>query len=110
MTWLHAPVWLACTAFALACARQAPAPPTDTETSVCQGTRMLVVRNNTGHSMDIVESRIGSGARDVVATVGPGRHEMTIRNGYSYHARPSPGVRLGPARSRQDVTLDHVCR
>lgn len=107
---LRATLFVACGALAAGCAKQAPAEPTERVSGVCDGERLLVVRNNTGYTMDIVESRIGSGARVVIASVGPGRHEIAIRNAYSYSARPGPDVRVGLARSANDVMLDYQCR
>lgn len=44
----------------------------------------MVVRNNTGGEVEIVESRRGSGARTVIAYVRAGVQEIPIRNDYEY--------------------------
>jgi hypothetical protein len=49
-----------------------------------QGDAVIVVRNQTNAVIQIVESRIGSGLRSVIGEVGPGRHELRVRNDYSY--------------------------
>ncbi len=50
----------------------------------CPERRVLVVRNNSGGEVEIVESRRGSGARTVVAYVRTGVQEISIRNDYEY--------------------------
>lgn len=85
---------------------------------VCQtGSAVLVVRNASGREVEIVESRIGSGGRVVVAIVGQGRHEVAIRNewGYSYAAKPAGDDRVLAATSLtrtrdRSVTLERDCK
>lgn len=78
---------------------------------------MLIVRNQTSGEVQIVESRIGSGGMTVVTTLGPGRHEVRIRNepGYSYSAQRVGGGATLAATSRpragdRAVTLERECR
>ncbi|HEX6911734.1 MAG TPA: hypothetical protein VF142_15130 [Longimicrobium sp.] len=78
---------------------------------------VLVVRNQSGGEVQIVETRIGSGGRTVVTTLGPGRHEVRIRNepGYAYAAeRVGGGATLAvtsrPRAGDRAVTLERECR
>lgn len=62
-------------------------PATEVQAPVgqpCPERRVLVVRNNTGGEVEIVESRTGSGARTVIAYVRAGVQEIPIRNDYEY--------------------------
>lgn len=85
---------------------------------VCEtGSPVLVVRNASGREVEIVESRIGSGGRAVVAIVGQGRHEVAIRNEwvYSYAAQPAGDDRVLAATSLtrtrdRSVTLERDCK
>jgi|GEM_PF-6699994 len=81
------------------------------------GDAVLIVRNDSGGEVEIVESRIGSGGRTAIAVVGSGRHELRIRNEptYSYHAQRVGGgaVLAGTSRPRasdRDVVLERECR
>ena len=83
----------------------------------CPERRVLVVGNNYGVEVEIVESRRGSGARTVIAYAGPGVQEIPIRNDheYSYSARPVGGRTALAATSRprvrdHAVTLARECR
>ncbi len=75
----------------------------------CPERRVLVVRNNIGVDVEIVESRRGSGARTVIAYVGPGVQEVPIRNDYeyAYSARQVEGKTTLAATSRTRVR-DHA--
>jgi len=113
---LRATPLLAAAALTAACAT---ASRSRTEpVAVCDtGRAVLVVRNDSAREVEIVESRIGSGALVVVGLVPTGRQELPIRNepGYSYHARV-PGSRAVLASSSQrpfdsrSVTLERTCR
>lgn len=79
----------------------------------CTGTPILVVRNDSGTSVEIVESRRGSVS--VISTVGPGRHHLEIRPeaAYSYSARSLTGELLAtldrPRARDRTVTLERRC-
>lgn len=68
-----------------ACA-SAGGPPAQSDGQVpcAQGDAVIVVRNQTNAVVQIVESRIGSGLRSIIGEVGPGRHELRVRNDYTY--------------------------
>lgn len=102
-----------------ACAASSPAARQAQSGAVCQAGRpVLVVRNDSGMTLQIVESRIGSGGRQVVAEVGAGRTEVNIRNDYSYgySAEPSGGGQfLAGTTSRarvpdRAVSMERQCR
>lgn len=85
---------------------------------VCEdGRPVLIVRNDSGMTLQIVESRIGSGGRMVIREIGPGRHEIDVRNDwtYSYSAQRAGGGNTLAATSwrgqpDRSVTLDRECR
>jgi hypothetical protein len=94
----------------------ATAPQTEEPVQTCHGTMTLVVRNHTDSHVEVVESRSGSGSRTVIAIVGPGSHEVTIRNetGYHYSARIVGESNPVAAETRQrvrdrGVTLQRIC-
>lgn len=87
--------------------------------AVCEeGRPVLVVRNDSGLTLQVVESRIGSGGRQVVAEIGSGRTEVNIRNdwSYGYNAEPSGGGQtLAATTSRarvpeRAVSMERECR
>lgn len=92
-----------------------PPPP-------CEGPAVLIVQNNSGREIEIVEVRRLSGGRHVVAVLGPGRHEISARpeREIGYAARAAEGgpslrvQRLNPTgRTRvplDDIKLTKVCR
>jgi hypothetical protein len=95
----------------------ATAPKMEEPVQTCHGTVTLVVRNHTDSHVEVVESRSGSGSRTVIAIVGPGSHEVTIRNetGYYYSARIVGGSNSVAAESRprvrdRGITLQRICR
>ena len=104
--------------FSSACASAGVQPGQAEQDDDCQNSNaVLVVRNETGGEVQIVESRIGSGGQTVVTTLGPGRHEVRIRNepGYSYSAQRVGGGATLAATSRpragdRAVTLERECR
>lgn len=80
---------------------------------------VLVVRNQTNAVVQIVESRMGSGLRSVIGEVAPGRHELRVRNNYSYayaaqRVDGRGGVLAVTSRPRgqasSDVRIDRECR
>lgn len=83
----------------------------------CAGRMVLVIGNNSGVEMEIVESRRGSGGRTVIAIVSSGGvREIPIRNDYEYDysARAIGGRTTVAATSRyrvrdRAVTLTRVC-
>jgi hypothetical protein len=82
-----------------------------------QGDAVIVVRNETRADVEIVETRIGSGGRTSVAVLSPGRHEVRVRNDYSYSysaQRVSGGAVLAAtSMTRQAaaaVTIERECR
>jgi hypothetical protein len=86
---------------------------------VCEtGEAVLVVRNNSGQTVEIVESSINSAARPVIASLTTGSHEVRVRNepGYSYTAQlVGPQGRTLAATSRprnrdRQVILERRCR
>jgi len=73
-----------------ACASNKPLPESRGATyEPCDGVTVLVVVNRTDVEVEIVESRVGSGARTVIGTVSPGSREFVIRGepGYTYSSR-----------------------
>ncbi len=94
---------------------QAGQAPSD---DYCQNSNaVLIVRNETGGDVQIVESRTGSGGRTVVTTLGPGRHEVRIRNepDYAYSAERVGGgetfaATSAPRAGDRSVVLERECR
>lgn len=82
----------------------------------CEGRAVLMVRNSTGGDIELHESR--NGARTLIAVLGPGVHEIDIRNesGYSYVARPIydedayAATSRPRARDRRNVAMSRECR
>lgn len=111
---------LAAVALTTACATATPPRPGPSLVwdRVCdQGRPVLVVRNESPYSVQVVESRIGSGRREVVAELGPGRHEVRVRNepGYSYRVERLGGGTLRASTSRASlqeraVSVERECR
>lgn len=102
-----------------ACATASPSARQARSGVVCEeGRPVLVVRNDSGLTLQIVESRIGSGGRQVVAEVGSGRTEVNIRNdwSYGYSAEPSGGGQVlagTTSRARvpdRAVSMERECR
>jgi hypothetical protein len=77
----------------------------------CQSGHAVLVVHNRGGSVDIVEGRTGSNARSVVALVGPGSHEVKIRNSWAYHyfARRQSDGRIASGRNGS-VEIHRECR
>ena len=89
----------------------------DSAPDCAAGNAVLIVRNESGGDVEIVETRIGSGGRTAIAVVGTGRHEVRIRNesAYAYHAQRVGGGTVLAATSRprmgeREVTLQRECR
>jgi len=63
-----------------------PDPPAPED---CTGRYYLVVQNNSRWDAEIIQSSRDSGARNVIATLSPGRHEIDIprQSGLYYYAR-----------------------
>ena len=103
---------------ALGCASSKPIPDGMAAYPDCQGRTMLAVHNHTGYEVEIVQTRIGSGAALVVATVGPGYRVLDVETGpeISYGSRMSPGGETISAtsrprvRDRRTVELRYICR
>ena len=77
--------FFAAAVLAAACASAGgPAAQSSGRMPCAEGNAVIVVRNQTNAVVQIVESRIGSGLRSVIGEVGPGRHELRVRNDYSY--------------------------
>ena len=80
------------------------------------GTPVLVIRNDSGRDVEIVEQRAGRGAGSVIGILPGGRHEILLRNlrGYSYYARSAGGGALlasaHRSRAGSTVTLERICR
>lgn len=110
---------LAAAVLTAACAASSPAAREARSGAVCDAGRpVLVIRNDSGMTLQIVESRIGSGGRQVVAEIGPGRTEVNVRNdwSYGYSAEPSGGGQtLAGTTSRarvpeRTVSMERECR
>jgi hypothetical protein len=69
------------------CAASAGARQPQTQED-CAGTAVLLVENQVGFAVDILETHRGTNATAMIAQVGPGSHEITIRSEaeYSYRA------------------------
>jgi hypothetical protein len=119
---MHRPLFrivplLAMAALTAACASSRPRPAAEPTSGIrCEtGRPVLVVRNDSGREVEIVESRIGSGGRTVIALVPSGRHEVAIRNefGYGYVAQfaQTDQVVAGAtlAHRSREVTLERTC-
>lgn len=96
-----------------------PAAQSDGRVPCAQGDAVIVVRNQTNAVVQIVESRIGSGLRSVIGEVGPGRHELRVRNDYSYayaaqRVDGAGGVLAATSRPRRlassAVRINRECR
>jgi hypothetical protein len=115
-SWLPRTLVLAAVMVAPACGRPSSNPPLTTQAARwCEETPVLIIHNNSGGDVEIRESR--SGARVVIAMLGAGRHEISIRgeSGYSYSAAQVGGGTVLSATSRprvrdHAVTLERECR
>ena len=115
-SWLPRTLVLSAAMIAPACGRPFSSPPLTTQAALwCEETPVLIVRNDSGGDVEIRESR--SGLRLVIAMLGAGRHEISIRaeTGYSYSAARVGGGTILSATSRprvreHAVTLDRECR
>ncbi|HEV3052328.1 MAG TPA: hypothetical protein VGX50_18600, partial [Longimicrobium sp.] len=96
-----------------------PAAQSTGQVPCAQGDAVIVVRNQTNAVVQIVESRTGSGLRSVIGEVPPGRHELRIRNDYSYayaaqRVDGSGGVLAVTSRPRRlassAVRINRECR
>ncbi len=111
-SWLPRTLVLAAAILAPACAKPSSNPTPAARW--CEGTPVLIVRNNSGGDVEIRESR--SGARVLIAIVGSGRREIGIRgeNGYTYSSRRVGSSTVLSATSRprvrDTVTLERECR
>jgi hypothetical protein len=80
----------------------------------CQPKRaVLVVRNESGYDVDIMQHQRRTGATHLLALVRPGRHELNIPTDipYTYTARRGgANVSNPPIPSQNPVTLDIECR
>lgn len=109
---------LAAVVLSNACAAAgARAAQPDGQVPCAQGVPVIVVRNETGGDVQIVESRIGSGGRTPITVLSPGRHEVRVRNDYdyAYAAQRVDGgaVLAATSMSRQAasaVTIERECR
>lgn len=109
---------LAATVISTACASAGVrAAQDDGQVPCAQGEPVIVVRNETGGDVEIVESRIGSGGRTTITVLSPGRHEVRVRNDYSYaysaQRAGSGTVLAATSMSRQAaarVSIERECR
>ena len=110
---------LAAAVLTAACAASAPprsGPPAAGR--LCEAGRpVLVVRNESAYSVQVVARRMGWGRREVVAELGPGRHEVRIPNdrGYSYRVERLDGRAVPVTTTRASlhtyaVSLERECR
>lgn len=112
---LSIPLLLLAPILAAGCSPTPTAEPAPTATW-SDGHPVLVVRNNTGMDVEIVESRRLSSSLRVIAEVGPGQHrQVSIRGetGYHYSARPvgSKTSINGETNGRTDqVLMTRECR
>lgn len=106
--------WLLFAVVLGACGPMKPAEPEPVEVW-CTGSPVLVVRNHTGYTLELVEYRRGSGGRTVIGMAGPGvsRHAIKPTSDYFYFTRRRPGaVSNGSetsSRYRQEVEFDREC-
>lgn len=90
--------------------------PPDTMDWCEEGQGVLVVRNELGHDIEIIETRRGPAARVIVAVLPQGYHEVEIRTepGYSYSARALGDRRIVATQFRRSagdsVILSRECR
>lgn len=114
----HSPLLLVVFSGVSACTSQSkPVDDTPRNGQPCPERRVLMVRNNTGTEMEIVESRRGSGARTVIAYARSGVQEIPIKNDYeyAYSARPVEGKTVISTTNRprvrdRTVELTRECR
>lgn len=82
-----------------------------------QGVAVIVVQNNSGSDVQILESR-GTYPGTPITVLPTGRHEVRVRNDYSYGyaARRTDGAyhplvnTRGVRRERSPVTIQRECR
>jgi hypothetical protein len=110
---LHATLFAA-VLIAAGCAPASRTSPRITTPEACQPARVvLVVRNETGYDLDIMQHERRSGTTRLLTMVSVGRHEVDIPNDamYSYSARHDGATVTGiPFAWRKDVTLEIECR
>lgn len=110
---------LAAVALTTACAASAPprsGPPA--AGPLCEAGRpVLVVRNEAAYSVQVVARRMGRGSREVLAELGPGRHEVRLPNdrGYTYRVERIGGGAIPVTTTRASlhtraVSLERECR
>ena len=118
-SWLPRTLVLSAVMLAPACGQPSSNPPLATQPARwCEETPVLIVHNNSGGDVEIRESQSGgSGARVVIAMLGAGRHEISIRgeSGYAYSAAQVGGGTVLSSTSRprvrdHAVTLERECR
>ncbi|HSJ23502.1 MAG TPA: hypothetical protein VK929_02385 [Longimicrobiales bacterium] len=82
--------WLLPSVVAAGCAAPASTAGTALADADCVGTSVIVVHNNTGHTVSVVEARRSVNATGQFAQVGPGTHEFTVRGEADYYYRVLP--------------------
>jgi hypothetical protein len=99
------------------CASTKRLPPPRTVSEPCEGEAILIIENDAGFDLDVLEARSGRGGRTVIATVGPGYHEILVRRegGYYYFtSRVQTGNTVVSesmrASARDRVRLRRECR
>jgi len=109
--------WLVLVALGAGCASTKKPPTPRPVSEPCDGQAVLIVENDSGYQLDVVEAASIGGSRTVIASVGTGYHEVLIRRegGYYYFTRR---VRGGPteasesmsASARDQVRIRRECR
>jgi len=99
------------------CASTKKVPPPRTVAEPCEGQAILIVENDAGYGLDVLEARSGGGGRTVITTVGTGYHEILVRRegGYYYFTRRAQtGITVVSesmrASARDRVRLRRECR
>ncbi len=99
------------------CASTKKLPPPRTVAEPCAGQAILIIENDAGYDLDVLEARSGGGGRTVIGTVGAGYHEILVRRegGYYYFTRRTQtGTTVASesmrASARDQVRLRRECR
>jgi len=86
-------------------------PPTSRPVSEpCPGQAVLIIENDSGYELDVLEARSTGGGRTVIATVGPGYHQVLIRpeGGYYYFTRRAQTRTTETSESMRASASDRV--
>jgi hypothetical protein len=92
------------------CASKKKPPQPRTLPEPCEGQAVLIIENDSGTDLDVMEARVGGGGRTVIATVGPGYHEVLIRGepGFYYFTRRTQTGTTVVTESRRASVRDPV--